>query len=98
MASEVWVPAVEAVIKVGSSYMADGLCANLSTIIANRSPDIAVLVVTRWSQIRTLALKFKRLGVVAPRGYPAATTSMDKIDRPRRPYLAKVTRGRNVCK
>ena len=104
MANEVWVPAVEAVIEVGSSYFAHRLSANVSITTADRIPDIAVVAVTRRSQIRTSALKFKSFfwgggdGGVALMGYPAATTSMDAIKRPQSPYLAEVEWRRHVRK
>ena len=98
MASHVWVPTVEAVIELGSSRLAHWLSAELPTIIADKNPDIDVLMVTRSRKTRTSALEFKSLGAVAPRGYPLATISMDSVERPRPPYLAEVKWWRHIYK
>jgi len=60
--TQVWVPAVEAVIKLGSSYLVHRLSGNLPTTIVDSSPYIVVLAVISRSRTRTSALKFKNLG------------------------------------
>ena len=52
--SQVWVPAVADVLKLGYSYFAHRLSEVVSTRYGDDILDIAVFAVTRWRQSRTI--------------------------------------------